>query len=172
MPIRIQVRGRLPQMKDSAVIDDLSLVVTPDTIANPAGLELSHVPGHQAIQIGQGVRAGHAVLDHWCKVEDAAGTSAGKVFHVFAKICPGGLVVTPAAPFPELVQLFLTCMKWTWKNRILIVIALTDVDCSHALLLPDSLSITTPAALRPALPITPPPGWQPALHRYRPSTGV
>jgi hypothetical protein len=69
------------EVENGAVIDHPALFVTPDAIAHAARLDLADVPCHQSVQVRQGVRPGHQVLDHRGNVEHATGVAACEIFH-------------------------------------------------------------------------------------------
>ena len=71
----------LAQVKNRAVVDHLSVVIAPDAVTDAAGLDLTHIPCHQAVEVGQGVGAGDKVLDHGRNIEHATGVAPGEILH-------------------------------------------------------------------------------------------
>ena len=57
-------------MKNSAVVNHLSLVIAPDRIGNASGFDLSHVAGDKPVDVIKRIRACDSVLCHRRQVED------------------------------------------------------------------------------------------------------
>ncbi len=153
------------QMKNSTVIDDLALIITPHCIGNPAGSDLAHVAREQAIQISLCIRSRNAVLRHRRQIEDCSRVPNREIFHVFAIQCVRTRVTLPLVPCVYCVERLHPRVEWRTQPALLyfLLAARTHQVFSRRI---------SRAALRPAAPLTPPPGCAPAPHKYRPSIGI
>ena len=78
--LRAQAVLALAKVKYGAIVDDLSLVVTPHRIRDATGFYLAHVARNQPVDEFQAVRAANPVLRHWRQVEDAGAVANREIF--------------------------------------------------------------------------------------------
>src|SRR6202789_4726883 len=70
----------LSQAKQGAVVDEMPGLVAPNAIGDPVRLELAHIAGDQAVEVGQRIRPRHAVLHHGCQVVERRRVANREVF--------------------------------------------------------------------------------------------
>src|SRR6185436_7735555 len=110
------------------------------------------------------------VLGHRREVEDRAGVPDRGVLELLVEEGVRGRVVLPAVPFVQRIERSNARMERRFPDGLaeMLLPAHLVLDAHAA----RSVARTALAALRPAQPITPPPGWQPAPQRKRPPTGI
>src|SRR5688572_18900707 len=168
--LRAEAVDALAQVEDRAVVDHLAVVVAPDAVADLTGLDLRDVARDQAVEERERVRAGDQVLGHRRQVEDRAGVPDRRVLELLVEVGVCGRVVLPAVPLVQDVERRGARVEGRLPDRLAeVVLAGHVVLDAHAA---RSESRTARAALRPAQPIAPPPGWQPAPQRKSPATGI
>src|ERR1700681_1295560 len=138
-PIELAFRRANPILafahaKNRAVVDEMTRIVAPYTVGDTIRLELGDVAGDQAIEVGQRVRTRDAVLHHRCKDIDRR-------------------VARPRYETVELAQSAGALVKRSLEQRLLEV---RREGFSHGEF--ELILSTCCAALRPATPMTPPPG--------------
>ena len=147
----------------AAVADYLATSVTPHGVGNAARLDLFHVPRDESIYVGERVGTRNPVLRHRCQVEDRGRIADREVFRLRAKQRVRRRVALPLMPVIDRIERFHSLIERSLET------ALWNFNRSHAAF---SRLRMARAALRPAAPLTPPPGWAPAPHKYNPSSGM
>ena len=79
----------ISQVENRAVVNDLSLIITPHCIGNSTRFDFSHVAGNEAIEKFECVGTANAVLGHRCQIENTGSISDRKVFRFSAIKCVG-----------------------------------------------------------------------------------
>ena len=169
-----QAKLALAQPEQGAVVDQMAGIVAPHAVLDPVDLELRDIPGHQPVEVGRGIRPRDPVLDHRRQVVECRAVPDREVFlldggeHVHSRVSRPGDEAVDLAQGPG------AGMKRRLEQRALEVRRQIGsgqrLHAGSARASPEAR--TCRAALRPAIPMTPPPGWQPAPHRYSPGNGV
>src|SRR5688572_8076051 len=168
--LRAEPVDALAQVEDGAVVDHLAVVVAPDAVADLAGLDLGDIARDEAVQECERIGTRDQVLGHRREVEDRAGVADRGVLELLVEKGVGGRVILPAVPLVQRVERGNARVEGRFPDRPAeMLLAAHLVLDAHAA---RSVARTAFAALRPAEPITPPPGWQPAPHRKRPPMGM
>ena len=125
------------------------------------GLLAYDIAGDQAIQVGGGAGATHPVLVHRRQVEHAGGAANSEVFKLHIDVGIRRRVALPVTPAVEFAGLGHPRVERRGQHH--------PVIAAHRPRPPRSISR---AALPPASPLSPPPGWAPAPQRNSLSMGV
>src|SRR5688572_991502 len=168
--LRAEAVDAFLQVEDGAVVDHLAVVVAPDAVADPAGLDPGDVARDQPVEECERVGAGDQVLGHRRQVEHRAGVPDRGILELLVEEGVGGRVVLPAMPLVQRVERGRARVERRLPDRLAEMLLAAHLVLDAHAARPGSR--TAFAALRPAEPITPPPGWQPAPQRNSPPIGI
>src|SRR5579871_1352826 len=156
----------LAEREDRAVVQQVPGIVAPDAIGHASGLELAQIAGHESVEVLERLRTADPVLHHRREVVEGGGIADCEIFLLDGREDIDRRVARPGDEALDLAQAPGALVKRGLEERLLKM--RERRGAAHAAVL---LRISR-AALRPAVPMTPPPGWQPAPHRYSPGSGV
>jgi len=147
----------LPHAKHRAVVEHVPGIVAPHAVGHTIGLELGDIARDQAVEIAHRVPAGDAVLHHGSQIVEGRGIADREVL-----LLDRGEHIDRGVPGPgdeavDLAQRPRALVKGSLEQRL--------DKMGSGIVHIHAASRTCRAAFRPAVPITPPPGWQPAPQR-------
>ncbi len=138
----------------------------PHRVGDTVGFQLAHIACYQPVQVTLRVRAGDAVFDHRCQIVHRTGIADREIF-LFEPWCRRPRLYSRPRGRTDPHGLRRGCGHETaWAAAAAGKPGFRSRS-SHA-----AFFSTCRAALRPATPMTPPPGCEPAPHRKRPATGA